>query len=159
MCMSIRSAGQIAGKTHIIVGYENGCVALWDTCQNKMVDCLKVHDESVMCLTYSETLQTGYSGSANELLKSWTIDGGLKAKDTATIVNPGFNDVIVRDDNKIIVTAGWDSKVRVFGAKHLKPLAVLNYHKDSVNCLTFSDEKLLACGSKDNQISLWDIYR
>lgn len=69
----------------------------------------------------------------------------------------------LRHDKKILATAGWDHRVRLFGWKKLKPLAVLDYHAASVHCVAFSDhrqasERLLAAGSKDRRISIWSIY-
>jgi WD40 repeat protein len=72
--------------------------------------------------------------------------------------NPGFNQILIRKDQKIVAAAGWDSHVRIFTAKKLKPLAVLSYHKENVQCLTFSTDNILSCGSKDHHISLWEIY-
>ena len=56
-------------------------------------------------------------------------------------------------------------RIRVFGFKKGKPLAILNYHSATVNCIAFAgvnappeDRNLLVCGSKDKRISLWRLY-
>ena len=56
-------------------------------------------------------------------------------------------------------------RIRVFGFKKGKPLAILNYHSSTVNCLAFpgpsaqtENRNLLVCGSKDKRISLWRLY-
>ena len=53
----------------------------------------------------------------------------------------------------------------MFGFKKGKPLAILNYHSATVNCVAFAgvgaqteDSNCLLCGSKDKRISLWRIY-
>jgi WD40 repeat protein len=144
----------------LLTGYEDGSFALWDLRQNKMVDKLKVHPDALMCMDFSNVLNKGYSGSVDEDLHSWTItDGKINASLSVKTTNPGFNDALVRKDGKLVVFAGWDGNIRIFGAKKLKPLAVLNYHKESVHCLAFSEDNILACGSKDELITLWDIYR
>lgn len=159
MCMKIKTFHENDGYK-ILIGYENGSVALWDTRQSSMVDSLIVHKDPVMCLDYSPILNKGFSGSATENLCSWTIlDNKINKHMSISATNPGFNDTLVRKDGKIVVFAGWDGNIRIFGAKKMKPLAVLSYHKGSVHCLTFSEDNILACGSKDEQITLWDIYR
>ena len=159
MCMKIKSSYS-AEVCNIVIGYEDGSVALWDLRTLKMVDRVKVHDESVMCMDVNSQILRGFSGSADETLISWDLkDKEIKISNKVTVKNPGFNDIVTRDDGKIVVAAGWDSKIRIFGCKKLKPLAILSYHKESVNCLTFSPNNILACGSKDQHINLWDIYR
>lgn len=37
-------------------------------------------------------------------------------------------------------------------------MAILKYHAEAINCLDFSKDNILACGSKDGKISLWDVY-
>lgn len=80
-----------------------------------------------------------------------------------TLTNPGVSQLSIRGDGKLLASAGWDHRVRVFGWKKLRPLAVLQYHRDMVLSVAFSDHKdprqrLLAAGSKDQRISLWSIY-
>ncbi|XP_069727202.1 guanine nucleotide-binding protein subunit beta-like protein 1 isoform X5 [Phaenicophaeus curvirostris] len=82
---------------------------------------------------------------------------------THELVNPGISDITIRPDKKILATAGWDHRIRIFGWKKMKPLAVLDFHTATVHCVSFSDhknpkERLLAAGSKDHRISVWSIY-
>lgn len=163
MCMSIKP---VQDERHIVIGYENGSVALWDIRCLKMINSCSFHQESVMCMDFSPGFMKGLSGSVDNKIVSWKLTlteeksvEHMSPSDQIEVTNPGFNDICIRNDNKIFATAGWDSNIRIFGYKKLKPLAVLSYHKESVQCLTFSDDNLLACGSKDQYISLWDIYR
>lgn len=80
-----------------------------------------------------------------------------------TLTNPGVSQLCISGDGKLLASAGWDHRVRVFGWKKLRPLAVLQYHSDMVQSVAFSDhqdpqQRLLAAGSKDQRISLWSIY-
>lgn len=79
------------------------------------------------------------------------------------LVNPGISQLSLRADHKLLGSAGWDHRVRLFGWKKLKPLAVLQYHTDSVHSVAFSDHadprlRLMAAGSKDQRISIWSVY-
>lgn len=84
-------------------------------------------------------------------------------QEPVALVNPGISQLCIRGDRKIVASAGWDHRVRVFGWKKLRPLAVLQHHTDMVLSLAFSDHqdprnRMLAAGSKDQRISLWSIY-
>jgi WD40 repeat protein len=156
MTMTIKSVSE---TSQFVVGYEDGSVGLWDSKQSNIVDKSKFFEECVMCLDYNSVANLGICGSPSDELSSWNIMEGLINKTTTLkVTNPGFNDVRIRGDHKILATAGWDHQVRIFGVRKLKPLAVLSYHKDSVQCLAFSHDNLLACGSKDQHISLWKIF-
>ncbi|XP_064209825.1 guanine nucleotide-binding protein subunit beta-like protein 1 isoform X3 [Anguilla rostrata] len=84
-------------------------------------------------------------------------------QDSVEVVNPGFSQLRVRQDRRILATAGWDHHVRLFGWKRLRPLAVLRHHGDAALCVAFSDHgdprrRVLAAGSKDQRISVWSVY-
>jgi len=74
-----------------------------------------------------------------------------------------------------LAIAGWDGFIRVHSAKTFKPLAVLEYHRESVYCVAFADiasssddasaspdqrknKAWLAAAGKDERISLWELY-
>ncbi|KAM8962392.1 guanine nucleotide-binding protein subunit beta-like protein 1 [Pelodytes ibericus] len=149
----------------LLVGYENGSVALWNVLQNKLVSQLACHQEPIMSLDFDCKQARGVSGSSENILSVWNLDEqqNLKVHKTQEIINPGIAEVVIRPDKKILATAGWDHRVRIFGWKTMKPLAVLQYHFSTVHCVCFSDhvipeDRLLAAGSKDQRISIWSIY-
>ena len=113
-----------------------------------------------MCMDYCVNQNKGISGSVNSTLKSWTIDdqSQITVLKDIEVINDGFNCIKVRPDDKLFVTGGWDSRARVFSMKKLSPLAVLTYHRESVQCVNFSSQNILAVGSKDGGISMWNIY-
>ena len=56
-------------------------------------------------------------------------------------------------------------RIRVFGWKKGKPLAAINYHSATVNCVSFAAktapeeyQNTLICGSRDQRITLWKLY-
>ncbi|XP_062874354.1 guanine nucleotide-binding protein subunit beta-like protein 1 [Trichomycterus rosablanca] len=162
MCMKMWQAD--SGPL-LCAGYEDGSLVIWDVSQRRPLSSLKVHPEPVMCLDFDVGRQKGVSGSSENILSAWTLDGqqNLQMQASVTLTNPGLSHLCIRDDGKILATAGWDGNVRVFAWKKLKPLAVLQHHKDLVHCVAFSDHpepsrRLLAAGSKDQRISLWSIY-
>lgn len=149
----------------LLAGYEDGSLLLWDVTQRANLSRVKAHPEPIMCLTFDPGRLRGISGSSEKQLSSWTVDeqSRIQMRDGVTLVNPGVSQLCVREDGKLLVSAGWDHRVRVFGWRKLRPLAVLQHHTDTVLSVAFSDHqdpgrRLLAAGSKDQRISLWSIY-
>ena len=163
LCMCMCAIQNHAGcATQLMVGYESGRIILWDIAMGKVLHQSPVHADAVMCMAYSSAkFNKGLSGSVDEMLVAWTISdsGTIETINRLESTNAGFNDVKIRPDDRIAVTAGWDNNVRIFNMKSLRPLAILAYHRDSVHCVEFSDNYLLAAGSKDHLISMWDVYR
>lgn len=51
----------------------------------------------------------------------------------------GQQSLSVRSDGRLIVTGGWDSRVRIYSTKTLKEVAVLKWHKEGVYAVGFSE--------------------
>ncbi|XP_033899500.2 guanine nucleotide-binding protein subunit beta-like protein 1 isoform X3 [Acipenser ruthenus] len=146
-------------------GYEDGSVSLWNLSERSLLSRLACHAEPVMSLDFDPGKLRGVSGSSEKAINSWTLDGqqSLKLQDSVELVNPGISYLCIREDRRILATAGWDHRIRLLGWKKLKPLAVLQYHTDVVQCVAFSDhdvpsKRLMAAGSKDQRISFWSVY-
>ncbi|XP_074062594.1 guanine nucleotide-binding protein subunit beta-like protein 1 isoform X2 [Macrotis lagotis] len=149
----------------LLAGYEDGSVVLWNIAERRILSRLSCHKEPVMSLDFDSRKAKGVSGSSEKVLCVWSLDEqqNLKVCRTQEFTNPGIADIAIRPDGKILATAGWDHRIRLFGWKQLKPLAVLDYHSAAVHCVAFSDpgranEQLLAGGSKDQRISIWSVY-
>ncbi|XP_018772093.2 guanine nucleotide-binding protein subunit beta-like protein 1 isoform X3 [Serinus canaria] len=149
----------------LLAGYEDGSVVLWNVSTGKALSRLTCHQEPVMSLDFDSEKAKGISGSSEKVLSIWSLNEqqNLQVYKTHELVNAGISDITIRPDKKILATAGWDHRIRIFGWKKLKPLAVLDYHTATVHCVSFSDhssppDRLLAAGSKDQRISVWSIY-
>ncbi|GFQ91918.1 guanine nucleotide-binding protein subunit beta-like protein 1 [Trichonephila clavata] len=167
MCMCIKAI-QIKEKNFILTGYESGDVGLWNCESLQEISRQKLHkEEPVMCLDYdSECKNRGISGSVAKRLETWTITENLEIGKVKTIdiSNPGINVVKIREDRKIVITAGIDFKIRVFSWKSMKLLAILDFHRLPIQCLSFCSElvakqnSVFASGSEDKCIALWSLY-
>ncbi|XP_060125260.1 guanine nucleotide-binding protein subunit beta-like protein 1 isoform X2 [Zootoca vivipara] len=149
----------------LLVGYEDGSVVLWNLSMGRMQSRLTCHQEPIMGLDFDSEKAKGVSASSEKMLCCWSCNEqqSLELQQTYELTNPGIAEVTLRQDKKILATAGWDHRVRLFGWKKMKPLAVLDYHTAAVHCVAFSDhsqpkERLMAAGSKDRRISVWSIY-
>ncbi|XP_037679462.1 guanine nucleotide-binding protein subunit beta-like protein 1 isoform X3 [Choloepus didactylus] len=159
MPMSLR-LWQANDRPLLLAGYEDGSVALWSVPERRAVSRAVCHPEPVLGLDFDPRGARGVSGSAGKALAVWSLDEQqtLKVCSTHELTNPGVADVVLRPDRKILATAGWDHRVRVFRWSTMKPLAVLDFHRASVHCVAFAANGLLAAGSGDERISVWDLY-
>ncbi|KAL7937362.1 WD40-repeat-containing domain protein [Trichoderma chlorosporum] len=73
------------------------------------------------------------ASSRRKKLKAW--EHPLKVINTK---HSGQQNLKVRSDGKLFATAGWDSKIRIYSAKTLKELAVLNWHKVGAYAVAFA---------------------
>ncbi|ETN23182.1 hypothetical protein, variant [Phytophthora nicotianae INRA-310] len=126
-------------QAYIAAGFEGGQLAILDLRAGGKVACETTVTQGANALLSFDVTRDGRSaicGSSGDELS-----------------------VCIRGDQRIVATAGWDHRVRVFHLRKLKPLAVLKYHSESVFGLSFSaDNALLTSCSKDHKIALWSIY-
>lgn len=60
------------------------------------------------------------------------------AHKTVSTKHSGQQSLCVRSDGRLLVTGGWDSRIRIYSAKTLKEVAVLKWHKEGVYAVDFS---------------------
>ena len=159
------------GGGRILAGWENGVVVVWrwkTQSEETLVD-LHCKVGTVMALAWDPAKERGVVVGSEALLV--VVDATLQVVGQREVVNSGMGAALVRDDSSIMLTGGWDARLRVFSWKKpekLKPLAVLDFHSEAVEAMTFSKGKLeegrmagkrlVAAGGKDGKVSLWDIY-
>jgi WD40 repeat protein len=132
----------------IIGGFENGSLINWDIRNpHHHLSGVQLYDEP------------------RNILKSFCCsENNLQLQNETVLKHSGQNDVSIRTDGKIFGSGGWDSRLRVFSCKKLKPLAVLEYHSDSITTVDFFPEtsssfsNVLAAGSRDRKITFWRIF-
>ena len=156
MLMNIK----VIDQTHLLAGYENGELQLFDVPSSNQLSCLDLFSgQPVMCFDYCKSKNFGAAGSAESSIQLFQIeDTKLIKTGEITLVNPGINCIRIRSDSKIFVTGGWDSRVRVYAVKKLNLLAVLSFHKEAINSIAFSQSNLMAVGSNDGIVSFWNLY-
>ncbi|KAF2265842.1 WD40 repeat-like protein [Lojkania enalia] len=66
--------------------------------------------------------------------KAISIETPYKAVNTK---HAGQQSLCVRSDGRLLVTGGWDSRIRVYSTKTLKELAVLKWHNQGVYAVDF----------------------
>ncbi|XP_004925481.1 guanine nucleotide-binding protein subunit beta-like protein 1 [Bombyx mori] len=151
----------------LLAGYEAGWLVLWDLNTNKCISKLQVL-ECPMSVDYHLEQQRGIIGNASNVIQIFNLgrkDLSLTLKLDVTIKNPGINKVKTRSDGKVFTSGGWDGHIRIFSWFSMRPLVVLTEHKQAIQDVAYSTEKvslwkayIMAAGGLDGAITLWDLY-
>ncbi|CAO3575197.1 unnamed protein product [Mortierella alpina] len=149
--MDEANKSETSALLHMIVGYEDGSVVLYQensirsTTSKRTMDVVwsaKCHREPVLGLDLSRDMRFAVSiGSDNALVK-YDLFGahqGVPEFMQVPLKTSGVAEVKVRNDSKIVALAGWDGRIRIFSARAFKPLAVLKHHRESLYCVDMAD--------------------
>lgn len=167
----------------ICAGYEDGSLHAWslDTTSwtATTLFAAKPHAETVLGLCTTGTPPRVLSVGADYVVASTPLEADAAPRGHA-LRRPGHACVAARGDGQVLAIGGWDAMVRMYALPGLQPLAVLSYHKDSIQALGYercddvhvlpdmddgsSDDSharaswpWLAAGSKDGRVSLWQL--
>ena len=161
--MSLAQAEADTGR--LLAGYENGEVVLWDWSNNSQVLSVNLAPTLGTIMSLAWDREKGLGAVVGSEDKVVVLDQSLEVVTERKVTNSGLSSVLVREDGKILVTGGWDGRLRVFSwlkPHKLKPLAVLQFHQEAVtslsSCGSDGGKHLLVAGGKDGKISVWDIY-
>lgn len=170
MCLALR----LLEKRCILVGFESGHVASFDISDKDDDDDTpiivepsieaKLLSKPILCM---EIDQKGFGvcvGASSEIVFFVLTNDSCSIRQSIRIPGkPGFNDIALRNDDKILALGGWDMSVRIFQWRRRrlpKALAVLKgTFEDTVSGVAFSsDSRFLAACSRDKNISIWSLY-
>lgn len=131
---------------HVIAGYESGRTYVfkrvlrsqnWETIYTSCP-----HSQPILSLDVSPTFDCYYTSSADAIIAKHPLlmatmdDKQIKEVQTR---HAGQQGLTVRSDGRVLATAGWDSKARVYSAKTMKEFAVLRWHKDGCYAIAFAE--------------------
>eukprot|EP00884_Botryococcus_braunii_P007146 jgi/Botrbrau1/16432/Bobra.0142s0031.2 len=157
-------------------GYESGIMVLWDCDPEPSV--LSDHQmlpEAIMSLSVDSNLTGGVCGGPESVVALFSYEAGFSITNRVELPKAGVSDIVLRTDDKIFVTAGWDGRIRVFrymstqketSSKRLTSskapgclVTVLVYHQAGVNVVLFrKKDNLLVSGSKDRTVAVWRAF-
>ena len=165
MCCKLlhTSAGQ-GDASLAVAGREDGSVSVHDLRTLRTLCCTELYKDPVMCCDVTADGRTGVIGSAGNAIHLWSLDiavGKLESTAQFQLQTPGVACVRFRQDSELFAAGCWDSTVRLYRCRKPAPLAVLQQHEGSANSVAFSPTAgsgSFAVGSKDTQISLWQMY-
>jgi WD40 repeat protein len=169
----------VVSNTSIAVGFEDGSLSVFDMRVLGALNTVKALDHSpLMCMDYCAKRKELLVAGANHQMKvfkcaypeGYPEEGSSVIPATVNISmrseikmkKQGTAAVKYRHDGRILVSGHWDSTVKVYDCKRMKPLAVLRHHRESVYGIDFCsrgpNRGMFASGSKDCSIALWDLF-
>ena len=136
-------------QIQVAAGYESGHTMVF--VQNdpgapfQRLYCHRSHSQPVLSLSISPEQDHYFTSSADAILAKHPLPAAksiwkteLKPYKIVQTKHSGQQCLQVRSDSRIIATAGWDARVRVYSAKTIKELAVLKWHKGGCYATAFA---------------------
>lgn len=146
-------------------GGADGFIELWDpeTCrlrkdlEYQARDELMMHDTAVLCQSYSRDGEHLATGSQDGKLKVWKVSTGQCLRRFDTAHGKGITSVQFSHDGTQVLTASFDSTVRIHGLKSGRMLKELRGHGSFVNTACFTtDGARIVSGAADGEVKVWD---
>ncbi|RDW80529.1 hypothetical protein BP5796_05227 [Coleophoma crateriformis] len=106
------------------------------------------HTQPLLSLSTSPDFTYYLTSSADSVIAKHLIPSTIPTQLALTPSQPhkinqtkhaGQQSLRIRNDGKIFATAGWDARVRVYGCKTLKEVAVLKWHQEGCFAVAFAD--------------------
>lgn len=129
---------------HVAAGYEDGSTSLWQPDHEikawQRVDSSTGNGQPILSLGISPSYELYFSSGADSVIASHPVSRSHNTKPgkQAQTKHAGQQSLTVRSDGRILATAGWDGRMRVYSAKSLQELAVLKWHKEGCYALDFA---------------------
>lgn len=148
-----------SGDHALAAGYEGGAVVSLDTrMRDEVARAQPGQGEAVLALAAHSHVVVAAGSFAHVA----AVADGNYVVARAQLSVPGVGDIRWTPDRRVLVTAGWDGRARVWaGARKqgslLRYVTSLAWHEGSVACVALSaDSTLAATGGKDTTVALWD---
>ncbi|CDR88641.1 uncharacterized protein SPSC_05245 [Sporisorium scitamineum] len=162
----------------VIAGYEDGFIKKWRLESGELIWTARCHSESVMSLSVARGF--GVSVAADDRIARFDLTSGATQLTQTKL--PGNASTAIAPDEKSFAVGAWNGSINVYSTSHSPAhLGTLNYHRDTVECLTFAHVKVsekdvqddssdeddddtqdaqlvLAAGGRDGKISLWKYH-
>lgn len=151
---------------YLITGSVDGFIEVWNFTTGKIRKDLKYQaqdnfmlmEEAVMSLAYSRDSEMLASGSQSGKVKIWKIATGQCLRKLEKAHSLGVTCIQFSRDNSQILTASFDTFVRIHGLKSGKMLKEFRGHSSFVNDISFTaDGHSVLSASSDGTVKMWNL--
>jgi ASTRA-associated protein 1 len=164
MCLSLTPKDDDPTQFTLVAGYESGraCVYTLSSSSWSLLSSVKAHTQPILSLALHPDKESFYTSAADANIVHHPIAIATQPIKVAGTKHSGQTGLAVREDGRILVTAGWDGVGRVYSGSSLRQVAVLKWHAGGLQTAEFSGsvhgKRVIGLGGKDGKISLWDAF-
>lgn len=139
-------------------------ISLWNCKANESQNKLKNrpyqtligHTGAVLSVAFSPDGQILATGSDDNTIKLWEVNTGKLIRTLSShswsVVTLAFS-----ADGETLISGSWDKTIKLSGVNTTAEIATLSGHVDSVFAVAVSPVALIASGSRDKTIKLWQL--
>jgi ASTRA-associated protein 1 len=161
MCLSLSEKADDTSQFILAAGYESGhaCVYNISSSSWSLIYSYKSHSQPVLSLSVHPSQEYFYTTSADANIVQHPIAIATQPIKSVNTKHSGQTSLQIRDDGRILVSAGWDGIGRVYSSITLRQIAVLKWHAGGLQATAFSTgKKWIVLGGKDAKITLWNVF-
>ncbi len=144
------------GRLLAAAGFEKQ-VRVYDGTNGRLLHKFDAPDSDVCALTISpDSCQLAAAGH-NGILRIWQLDGNLESRDVKA-QGRCIHALAYSPDCSLLASAGKDRAIRLWDTASARQIAVIPQRPGTVSALAFCGLRMLAAGSTDNLIRVWDVH-
>ena len=139
-------------------GSQDTTVKIWNlTTRNEMFN-LKGHNGLITTIAWSPNSEIVVSGSTDGMIRVWNITTGLEFNESPILAHGlGVSAVAFSPNGSLLASGGADWNVKLWNTSNWTEIGTLEGHTLGVSTVAFSHNGVLASGSYDMHINLWNV--